>query len=109
MWVDTNSKRILIQGKPGEAYNIGLEEPEISIKELADSIVELSRDIFNYQGKVVTKTSEDKEYLTDNPNRRCPKIDKARLQLGYTPSISLNEGLKRTLIWYKGNQDGEDK
>ncbi|MBA4369208.1 MAG: NAD-dependent dehydratase [Desulfobacterium sp.] len=101
--------KILILGKPGEAYNIGLEKPEISMKELAETIVDLSRDLFDYQGKVIVQTSKDKDYLVDNPNRRCPRIEKAKKQLGYNPSIPLKEGLRRSLIWYQGNQDEEEK
>lgn len=100
--------KILINGKSGEAYNIGVEHPEISIMELAHSVTAISKDLFGYKGKVVKKVSDDKEYLTDNPNRRCPVITKAREEIGYNPSISLEEGLKRSLIWYKDNQIAED-
>lgn len=100
--------KILVNGKPGEAYNIGVEGPEISIMELANRVTELSKDLFGYQGKVVKKVSDDKEYLTDNPNRRCPIIAKAREEIGYNPSIGIDEGLKRSMIWYKDNREAED-
>lgn len=100
--------KILINGKAGEAYNIGVETPEISIRELADKVTGLSSELFGYQGKVVFQKSSDSNYLVDNPNRRCPQIGKARADLGYNPSISLDEGLKRSLIWYKDNQVAED-
>lgn len=96
--------KILVKGKPGEPYNIGVEEPEISIKALAGQIVKIAAEYTGYQGKVVFKESRDKEYLVDNPNRRCPVIRKARTQLGYNPSIGLNEGLTRNFIWYMENQ-----
>jgi UDP-glucuronate decarboxylase len=47
---------------------------------------------------VVRKVSEDKDYLVDNPNRRCPVIEKARTHLGYNPTIDIEEGLRRLLI-----------
>jgi len=97
--------KILVNGKHGEAYNIGVEEPEISIRELADHIVRIAADFTNYKGKVVFKESQDKQYLTDNPNRRCPVITKARTHLGYNPSITLQEGLIRNFIWYMENQN----
>lgn|SRR3990170_521339 len=100
--------KILVKGKPGEAYNIGVEGPEISMANLAEKIVALSRDIFGYKGKVVRKVSTDKDYLIDNPNRRCPVITKARTDLGYNPSITIDEGLKRSLIWYRDNSVAED-
>jgi len=100
--------KILVKGRNGEAYNIGVEKPEISMADLAGKIVSFSRELFGYQGKVVLKVSEDKDYLVDNPNRRCPVIDKARKELGYNPSIPLEEGLRRSLIWYGGNRVAED-
>lgn len=68
-------------------FNIGIEKPEISIAQLAEIYVKAGRDIFGYQGKVTYAKSEDREYLTNNPQRRCPNIDKARRILGYNPTI----------------------
>jgi nucleoside-diphosphate-sugar epimerase len=95
--------KILVKGRPGEAYNIGVETPEISMGDLAKRIVVIASDLFDYQGKVVLKQSEDTHYLTDNPNRRCPVIDKARKELGYSPSIDIDDGLRRAMIWYGQN------
>jgi nucleoside-diphosphate-sugar epimerase len=100
--------KILINGERGEAYNIGVDRPEISIAELAERVVTLARELWNYQGRVVHQTSSDQDYLTDNPNRRCPVIDKARDHLGYSPGISLDEGLARSLIWYRDHQYAEE-
>lgn len=100
--------KILTRGRDGESYNIGLDKPEISIRELAERVVSMARDLFDYQGKLVFKTSDDKEYLTDNPNRRCPVIDKAIDHLDYSPGIQLDEGLKRSLLWYVDNREAED-
>ena len=100
--------KILVRGRPGEAYNIGIEEPEISIATLADKVVAISRDLFGYEGRVVRRQSEDRNYLVDNPNRRCPAIAKARSELGYAPSIGVDEGLKRSLLWYRENRVAED-
>lgn len=100
--------RILTRGRPGEAYNIGIETPEISMATLVDKVVAIAKDKFGYQGRVVRKISDDAAYLTDNPNRRCPVIAKARTELGYSPSIGIDEGLTRALIWYQGNQVAEE-
>jgi nucleoside-diphosphate-sugar epimerase len=100
--------KVLIKGHPGEAYNIGVEEPEISMASLAERVTELAKGLFGYTGKVVKQSSEDKDYLVDNPNRRCPVITKARTELGYDPGITIDEGLKRSLIWYEGNREAEE-
>ena len=100
--------KILTLGQNGEPYNIGVTSPEISIKELATRVIKISQDLFGYKGKLVMKISDDKEYLTDNPNRRCPIIDKAKKHLNYEPKIDLDEGLKRSLLWYRDNNFSED-
>jgi UDP-glucuronate decarboxylase len=100
--------KILMKGQAGEAYNIGVETPEISMAQLADRVVELARELFDYKGRVVCQESTDKAYMIDNPNRRCPIIKKACAQLGYNPSISVEEGLKRSLIWYHDNRQAEE-
>jgi UDP-glucuronate decarboxylase len=96
--------RVLVNGHGGEAYNIGVETPEISMRELADMVVALGKNLVGYTGKVIQKTSADPDYLVDNPNRRCPIIDKAREQIGYHPTVDLEEGLRRSLVWYRENQ-----
>jgi nucleoside-diphosphate-sugar epimerase len=58
---------------------------------------------------VVLKPSADKDYLVDNPNRRCPVIEKARTDLGFDPSVPLDEGLRRSMIWYGGNREAEER
>jgi nucleoside-diphosphate-sugar epimerase len=96
--------KILTKGRPGESYNIGTESPEINVRELADKVSEIGREMFTYKGEVVYKISDDKSYLTDNPNRRCPNIFKARNELGYEPQVTLDEGLRRSLLWYRENK-----
>lgn len=93
--------KILIKGRRGEAYNIGIEKPEISMIDLAEKMKNIAKKQFNYSGKIIKKKSKDQEYLTDSPNRRCPQITKAKKELGYDPQITLDEGLTKTLIWYK--------
>ncbi len=96
--------KVLVKGRDGEPYNIGTETPEISMKELAARVVAASQRLFGYKGKVVYQASNDKDYLVDNPNRRCPIITKAREHVGYEPKISFEDGLDRSLLWYHGNQ-----
>jgi UDP-glucuronate decarboxylase len=100
--------KILAHGRPGEAYNIGTDGPEISIAELAERLAAAARALFGYRGRVVRRQSLDPDYLTDNPTRRCPVIAKARDELGYAPSVALDEGLARTLIWYREHQTAEE-
>jgi nucleoside-diphosphate-sugar epimerase len=96
--------KILVNGRPGEPYNVGTETPEISVGELAELIASLARDLFAYEGTVVHRASDEADYLVDNPSRRRPLIDKARDELGYQPRVGLDEGLRRSLLWYADNR-----
>lgn len=100
--------KILVRGRAGEPYNIGNETPEISMLTLAEMLAASARELFGYTGKVVRNASGDQDYLTDNPQRRCPVIAKARKELDFEPEVPIEEGLRRTLAWYKGNQQAQD-
>ena len=96
--------RILLSEHNGESFNIGREFPEISMLELANKSIEVSKKALN----VEYKKSEDLEYLSDNPLRRCPNIDKAKKLLNFKPKISLLDGLNRTYKYYLSNINTEE-
>jgi len=98
--------KVLFHGRAGEPYNIGNDAPEISIRAFAQLNVDIARDLFNYNGSVRFANSDDEHYLTDNPHRRCPNIDKARSEIGFNPKIELEEGVRNALLWYSENQHG---
>ncbi len=87
----------LLSPHNGEPFNIGTEEPEISMRDVATLLLRVAGS----NRKVVHQVSEEADYLIDNPNRRCPDLSKARNLLGYSPTVSLEEGLGRMLEWYK--------
>ncbi|MDR2215628.1 MAG: NAD-dependent epimerase/dehydratase family protein [Nevskiaceae bacterium] len=90
----------LLHGK-FDSFNIGVEKPEIMVRDLAQIYQHAGAEIFGYQGKVEYQRSDDAEYMTDNPNRRCPIIDKARKTLGYDPKVLVDEGVRRYLRFLK--------
>ena len=102
----TGYLKILLYGKY-DFFNIGIDFPEISIKELADIYVEAGSEIFDYDGRVSYEISEDADYLTNNPERRCPNINKARNILNYDPSIKVEDGVRRFLQFIKENDENE--
>ena len=99
----TGYLKVLLHGT-FDVFNIGIDKPEISILELANIYAEKGRKLFNYTGKVIYQKSEEKNYLTDNPNRRCPIIEKARTILDYKPSIYVEDGVERFLKYI--NEEG---
>jgi UDP-glucuronate decarboxylase len=100
----TGYYKVLMKGGLGEPYNVGIDRPEISMAELANLVVGAARELLGYKGKVVLGKSQLADYLIDNPNRRCPNIDKARKELNFAPSVLPEEGIYRTMIWYSHNR-----
>jgi dTDP-glucose 4,6-dehydratase/UDP-glucuronate decarboxylase len=100
--------KILTRGRPGEPYNIGQQAPECTMKELADRVADVGRELIGYSGKVVLEKSTDSEYLTDNPQRRCPDIRKAQHELGFAPAVPLVDGLRRSVVWYSEHLTGPE-
>lgn len=89
--------QILLRGEPGEPYNIGNPNPEISMLSLVQEISEALPEL-NVQHHVAEHPDT---YPADEPQRRCPDITKARLQVGYEPKVELRDGLRRFFTWAK--------
>jgi dTDP-glucose 4,6-dehydratase/UDP-glucuronate decarboxylase len=88
--------RAILSDYNGEAFNIGNDQLEVSMLGLAKAV---SRTVGGID--VEYKHSSDINYLVDNPQRRCPDLSKTKKLLGYEPKIDLDEGLRRTMEWYK--------
>ncbi|MAH80329.1 MAG: nucleoside-diphosphate sugar epimerase [Rickettsiales bacterium] len=88
--------KVMFNGVSHQAYNIGNPTPEISMKNLVKTFSKvLGKDIeFNL-------IEHPSTYPKDEPNRRCPDIKKAQLQLGYEPKVTLESGLKKFFSWAK--------
>ena len=86
----------------------GTETPEISMADLAEKVIEISRELTGYSGRLIRQPNPESVYLVDNPNRRCPDISKSRTQLGYEPKVGLDDGVRRTLLWYLGNPEADE-
>jgi dTDP-glucose 4,6-dehydratase len=87
---------VLHAGEPGEIYNIASGRPV--------SNLEILRRILRMLGK----TEELIEFIADRPGHdRRYALDTTKLnaQLGWSPTVSLDEGLRRTLNWYCTHAD----
>jgi len=69
---------------------------EISIKDLLELIVNLT----GFNGSVVWDAN-----MPDGQPRRCLDTSRATEKFGFTAQVSFEEGLKRTIEWYRGNKD----
>jgi nucleoside-diphosphate-sugar epimerase len=72
-------------------FHIGNEREEVDILSVAKMVNEW------YDNDIVYLI---KEAPQGSVQRRCPDTSKLRRTLGYSPEISLREGLRRTLEWY---------
>lgn len=98
--------KVLLHGTY-DYFNIGIDNPEISVKELAEIYAEEGKRLFDYDGEVKLAKSNDAEYLIHNPQRRCPDISKARELLNYDPQISIFEGVGRFLQFIQESEESE--
>jgi UDP-glucuronate decarboxylase len=73
--------------------NLG-SEFEISVKTLADKVISLTGS----KSEIVNK-----DLPSDDPQRRHADLRLARKNLGYNPQISIDEGLKKTIEYFKDN------
>jgi dTDP-glucose 4,6-dehydratase len=71
--------------------NIGNPQ-ELTILEFAERV----RAHFNPPPSIVLKPLPQ-----DDPRRRCPDISKAQRVLGWSPKVSLDEGLRLTLDYFR--------
>ncbi len=77
----------------GEIVNIGNPE-EITILELAEKIKTLAESTSPITFHPLPK---------DDPRRRCPDIEKAGKILKWRPKTSLENGLSKTIKWFREN------
>jgi len=86
---------ILHKGKIGETYCIG-GNSEKSNKELTYKILEL-----------MSKNESSIEFVKDRPGhdrRYAIDFSKIKNELGWEPKINFEEGLQKTIDWYKNNE-----
>jgi dTDP-glucose 4,6-dehydratase len=82
--------RLLHSGQPGPV-NLG-NPHEVTINQLALAIADLTG----------TQRWYDRHPLPeDDPRHRCPDISRAKALLGWKPHTTLEEGLQRTIDWYR--------
>ena len=76
----------------GDIINIGMGK-DISILELAKMV----KEIVGYEGSIVWDSSKP-----DGTPRKLLDISKIK-SLGWSPKVSLADGIKKTYVWYKNN------
>lgn len=94
LYVDDAAEGIILAAEEynnQEHINLGTSE-EITIKELIEKI----QKIMNVDLEI--------EWELEKPNgqpRRCVSFEKAKNEIGFSPKINLEEGLRKTINWYE--------
>lgn len=81
----------LMYSKISEPINLG-NPKELKIIDFANMIIKLTGS----RSKIAYKTLPE-----DDPKQRRPDISKARKELGWEPVVSLEDGLAKTIEWFK--------
>jgi UDP-glucuronate decarboxylase len=95
----TGFLKVLLIGQPGHAYNIGNEDNEISMADLAKMFVDIEGG-----GASFELIPYPENYPAGEPQRRCPDLKKAKDHLKYNPEMSLREGLTRFIEWCRNDE-----
>ncbi|MBI4395397.1 MAG: NAD-dependent epimerase/dehydratase family protein [Candidatus Omnitrophica bacterium] len=90
--------KLLFSETNGEAYNVGNSEPEISVNDLA----RLVAASMPYQVDIIHIDPPHAVYASSDPKRRCPDINKLQATIDFKPRYPLEEGLDRTIQWFRG-------
>ncbi|SCG81936.1 dTDP-glucose 4,6-dehydratase [Proteiniborus sp. DW1] len=86
---------VLHKGLDGEVYNIGgnNEKENIEIVRLILSYLDKGEDLITY---VADRPGHDRRYAIDN--------SKITRELGWSPSLTFEQGITKTIQWYLENQ-----
>ncbi|QSR85819.1 dTDP-glucose 4,6-dehydratase [Methylacidimicrobium sp. B4] len=96
-------REVLLRGKPGETYHIG-SGASCSNRELVEQLCDLMGEI---QPLRSDRSYRDRiTYVSDRPGhdfRYEVDSSKIRQQLGWKPQETLEDGLRKTIAWYREN------
>jgi dTDP-glucose 4,6-dehydratase len=97
-------RRVLEGGRPGETYNVGgnAERTNITVVKTICALLDQRQPLPDGRARESLIT-----YVSDRPGHdRRYAIDASKLknELGWTPAVTFDQGMVRTVDWYVGNQ-----
>ena len=92
-YVDDLIRGVIALANSNEIGPINLgNDKEISVLELANLVLKI-----NQSSNKITFT----QAMDDDPQQRCPDLTLAKSKLNWSPTISVEDGLSRTIDWFK--------
>ncbi len=96
---------VIHQGKPGETYNIGGNN-EVKNIDLVNLICQLMDELA--PDLPLTPSSKLITFVKDragHDRRYSINANKIKTELGWSPAVTVDEGLRQTVIWYLNHRD----
>lgn len=106
LYVEDHAEALLLvleQGAPGRSYNIGGENERTNL----DLVKTLCALLDTKRPKAAGSYANQITFVTDRPGHDARyAIDPTRIrtELGWRPSVTVEEGLARTVDWYLANE-----
>ena len=92
--------RVLNSGRPGETYNIGFGQPLTNWNVVRGLL------------RILHKPEDQIKFVEDRPGhdrRYALDSSKIRKELGWEPTVTFEEGMLRTVEWYRSQTDWVQK
>ena len=91
--------KVLLSKYEGESFNVGDDNFEVSIKELAQITKEVYEENTGKKVEISHVQGMNDAYASADPKRRCPDLTKVKTKTGYSPKVDIKTGIKRFLLW----------
>ena len=107
LYVEDHAYALLLavaKGKPGRSYNVGGHNERRNI-DLVHTICDLMDEM---QPRAAGPYRDLVDFVTDRPGhdaRYAIDPDRITRELGWQPSVTVEDGLRRTVAWYLDNRD----
>jgi dTDP-glucose 4,6-dehydratase len=112
LYVEDHADALLLvarEGKPGETYNIGgrAERTNLDLVKMICAVLddELKNSPHAPHANLI-------KFVADRPghdHRYAINCDKIERELGWTPSLTVEEGMRQTVLWYLQNRKWWEK
>jgi UDP-glucose 4-epimerase/UDP-glucuronate decarboxylase len=97
--VEATLRLMALPTPPVLTVHVGDDREETPILDLARRLCDLA----GHRPRFVVVPPPD-----DSPERRLPDLSRLRRLTGFAPSVSLDDGLRRTYAWYRAVLDGRE-